>query len=308
MLTVLLLVLLWRVADGPAALERLRAADPAWLAAAFVALTLQTLLCALRWRLTAAQLGQEIGLGRAVREYYLAQLVNFTLPGGVLGDAGRVVRSGDRAGYLRAGQAVVLERLAGQTALVAVLVVGLVLSALLAGGSVASAGQAARQAAGVLAGLAAGVAGVAVLLLVAKRRSRWLATATSGIGVAAKRALCAPGVWQRQVALSLVAVACILTAFACCARATGGGLPFWAVVTLVPLTLLAMLVPVGIGGWGIREFGAAALWPLAGASAADGVAASVAFGLLALLASLPGLFVPLRRNEAALPTVAGLPR
>jgi uncharacterized membrane protein YbhN (UPF0104 family) len=308
LLTVGLLALLWRVTDGPAAVERLRAADPAWLAAAFAALTLHTLLCALRWRLTAAQLGQGFGLGRAVREYYLAQLVNFTLPGGVLGDTGRAVRAGDRVGYVRAGQAVVLERLAGQVALIAVLFAGLVLSALVPGGSLATA----HRAAGALAALAGGAAVAAILVCTARRRSRRQAGLLASMGAAARQALQAPGVWQRQALLSLLAVGCSLAAFACCARATGAALPPVGIVTLVPLTLLAMLVPVGIGGWGPRELSAAALWPLAGLFPADGVAASVAFGLVALAASLPGLGVPWWRGASGgtvdLPPVGDLPR
>jgi hypothetical protein len=52
-----------------------------------------------------------------VREYYLAQIVNQSLPGGMIGDAGRAVRARAQAGLLAAGQAVVFERLAGQIAM-----------------------------------------------------------------------------------------------------------------------------------------------------------------------------------------------
>ncbi|MCU0912178.1 MAG: flippase-like domain-containing protein, partial [Rhodobacteraceae bacterium] len=118
-----LLVLLWQVADGPAAARLLAAADPAWLAAAAAALTAQTLLSALRWRLVAAQLGIRLGLREAVAEYYLSQAVNQALPGGMAGDAGRAFRSRGEAGLLASGQAVVFERLAGQVAMFAVLAV-----------------------------------------------------------------------------------------------------------------------------------------------------------------------------------------
>ncbi len=87
-----------------------------------MSLTLQTILSALRWRLTAARLGQVIGVGEAVREYYLGQVVNQSLPGGMVGDAGRAVRTGRRAGLVRAGQAVVLERFAGQFAVAVVMI------------------------------------------------------------------------------------------------------------------------------------------------------------------------------------------
>jgi uncharacterized membrane protein YbhN (UPF0104 family) len=91
-------------------LARLTEANPALLAAAFLALNLQTLLCAVRWRLTAAQVGQQIGRRDAVTEYYLAQLINQVVPGGVVGDVGRANRARHSGGLILAGQAVALER------------------------------------------------------------------------------------------------------------------------------------------------------------------------------------------------------
>ncbi len=55
-------------------------------------LTVQTLLSAWRWRLTARQLGLRIAPSQSVREYYLAQIVNQSLPGGMAGDVGRAER------------------------------------------------------------------------------------------------------------------------------------------------------------------------------------------------------------------------
>jgi hypothetical protein len=70
-----------------------------------------------------------------------------------------------------------------------------------------------------------------------------------------------------------------------------------AIMVLVPLILSAMLIPATIGGWGFREGAAAALFPLAGASASAGFATSVAFGLVILAASLPGLPVLLQARR-----------
>ncbi len=43
---------------------------------------LQVILSALRWRFTAGRLGQVINAPRAIREYYVASLLNQSLPGG----------------------------------------------------------------------------------------------------------------------------------------------------------------------------------------------------------------------------------
>ena len=125
-LAVALLAVLWRVADGANAIDLLIGLHVGWLAAAIAALTLQTVLSALRWRLTAGQMG--IGLDRvtALREYYLAQVFNQALPGGVLGDAGRAVRARAAAGVLTSAQAVLFERMVGQIALFVVFSVAVI--------------------------------------------------------------------------------------------------------------------------------------------------------------------------------------
>ena len=70
------------------------------------------------------RLGQTLSVRHAAAEYYLSQLVNLTLPFGILGDAGRAVRIRHQAGMLRAGQAVMIERMSGQIALFAVMMAG----------------------------------------------------------------------------------------------------------------------------------------------------------------------------------------
>ena len=69
----------------------------------------------------------------------------------------------------------------------------------------------------------------------------------------------------------------------------GVSLPPATALVLVPLIVFTMLMPFTVGGWGLREGAAATLLPLAGATAAQGLAASVAFGLAFLVATLPGL-------------------
>ncbi|MDM7459042.1 MAG: lysylphosphatidylglycerol synthase transmembrane domain-containing protein, partial [Paracoccus sp. (in: a-proteobacteria)] len=106
-----ILGLVWWQTDSQDALVRLRMADLWWLAAGLVALWVQTILSAWRWRLVAQALGQRIDPMRAIGEYFLGQVVNQTMPGGFVGDVARAVRSADQAGMARAGGAVLAERL-----------------------------------------------------------------------------------------------------------------------------------------------------------------------------------------------------
>ncbi len=129
-----ILGLLWSLADGPGALARLAGANWLYLFLAFIAVNLQTLASAWRWHRVAARLGQAIPPGHAVAEYYLSQLVNQSLPGGVLGDAARAVRARHQAGLGIAAKAVIIERLAGQIAMFGLLAVALAWALLTPGG------------------------------------------------------------------------------------------------------------------------------------------------------------------------------
>jgi hypothetical protein len=112
-----------------------------------------------------------------------------------------------------------------------------------------------------------------------------------------RRAVWAREVRHRQVLLSIGTVVLNIATFACCAAAVGVMLAPAAAMVLVPLILFTMLIPITVSGWGLREGAAAMLLPLAGATAAEGFAASVAFGLVVLFSALPGVVV------AALSTV-----
>lgn len=274
-------------------LSRLRGADWRWLAACVALLLMQTVLMALRWRLLARALGLGFSIPWAVREYLVAQLVNTTLPGGVLGDGARAVRSqAAESGLKRAAQAVVLERAMGQIGLLAVFVAGLVW-ALLAPSGLELAPRFVRTAA--VTGLAlAIVAGLCVLLL-------------RGGRIAALLALCLKdrGTILRHVALSVAAALLNVAGFAAAARAVGLALPAQAVLVLVPLILFAMVIPLTIAGWGWREGAAAALLPLAGATPGAGVAAGIVFGIAIMIAALPAVPLLLRGGRMPVQDLAG---
>ncbi|MEO0386924.1 MAG: lysylphosphatidylglycerol synthase transmembrane domain-containing protein [Pseudomonadota bacterium] len=288
--------LLWLVLSSVGsreALSRLTAAEPFWILTALLFLALQTLLSAWRWRITAAALGQTLTGRRAVREYWLAQLLNQVLPGGILGDAGRALRTQTGVGLLRAGQAVVVERMSGQFALFGVLLSAVVCTALVPGGL----DWPRWWPGGVVLALLCVLLLPGALLGAARLPGR-VGRGAGGLAKAFSAALFAPTLWPRQLCLSTLTVGCNIAAFACCARATGTDLGPAAAAALVPLILLAMLIPFAISGWGFREGAAAALWPLLGAPAEAGVAASVLFGLTLLVASLPGLLALLQRGGA----------
>lgn len=270
-IAVLLMVLVWWQIGSAETIARLRTADVGWMMAAVAMLWAQTILSALRWRLAAARMGIGITPVRAVGEYFLAQLVNQTLPGGVVGDVARAYRSSDQVGLHRAGQVVIFERAVGQIAMLLILLAGLTL-VMLRPGAVTLPPQLVLPVMGVAA---------AVLLLII----------VILFIVLARKPLLAIGFLARQMALGLLTAFAILLAFDFSARATGTTLPPIATVSLLPLILFTMVVPVTVSGWGLREGAAATLFPLAGAGAAAGLAASTLFGLMFLTSSLLGVLI-----------------
>jgi len=280
-----LLLLLWRLVESDQALRLLIAANPIWLIGSFVAISLQTVLSAFRWRLTAGQLGLSMTRGTALREYYLAQIVNQALPGGILGDAGRALRSRAAAGLLTSSQAVLLERIAGQVALFALMLLSVLATLLIPSGVVWP--EWLLMTIGLV--LVAVLGFVVALLLISKSTSGKAGRFLMGLGSASRMAFLPAAVLWRQSLLSLGTAVCNVAGFTFAAWAIGFQLSFAVALALVPMILIAMLLPLTISGWGLREGVAVALFPLVGATATQGLVASVAFGLICLLAALPGL-------------------
>lgn len=280
----ILAAIVW-IVDAPEAFARLRGMDLRWIALGVGCFSLVTVLMAWRWKITAQRLGASFGIGWAIREYYLSQLVNLCLPGGVLGDAGRAWRTPrGTIDLTRAAHAVMIERLAGQAGVLLVLMAGLGWAAL--PGGVAWPDWLFR---GLLLALCACV-GVAVLVGLIL----WRSGPVRRFWHSLEAALLAPAVILSQLLLSLAIALVMIVAFWACARATGTALSAEAALVLVPLILTAMMIPVSVGGWGLREGAAAALFPVVGASASAGVAAGAAYGLALMIACLPGVLVPLR--------------
>lgn len=261
-------------------LRALGSFQPGWFLLAVAALLGQIFLSALRWRVTAEGLGLDFTRHWAAREYGLSVASNTFLPGGVVGDLARVVRTRHH-GWQMATASVVIERFAGQIALGVLALVGLVLWR------------------GPWAGLAAVV--IAALILIALMR------VAPGAWRLVRRSWAAPGLWQPQLALTVIILCLNVLGFWAAARATGLALPADAAVALIPLTLLAMLVPISINGWGVREAVAAALWPVWGIDPAQAVAATVVFGLACMAAAIAGLCPWLLPRRADSPAMSAQP-
>ena len=289
MASLVLLVVAWQVAGGDELLALLPETQPLWLLGALAMTLPMQCLSAWRWRYTAKRLGVPLPFSRALAEYYVASFLNSTLPSGVAGDAARVWRHGrnqpgaGRERYRGALHAVLLERAAGQFAIAIVLVAGLVLnSELLAA----------------LPGalwLLIPIVLIVVLLqcvLVSLALGVWIRRPASILRQLAddlRRAWTPGRVFLLQLLLSMAVTVSYLLIFYLAGRAAGHVLQPAVALLAIPVVLYAMILPVSVGGLGLRELTAAGLWPLLDMAAAQGVLTALLYGGVVLAGSMPAL-------------------
>jgi glycosyltransferase 2 family protein len=274
-------VLMWRVGTGPF-LDGIRVVDSPALAAATGVAVMTTLCCAWRWKTVAGGLGVGVSLPTAVAAYYRSLFLNVTLPGGIAGDVHRGVSHGrDVSDVGRALRAVALERCAGQ-----VVQVALTVAVLLA---LPSPVQSSMPLVAVgLLGVMFGVGLVARArpdgARAAWARVRGAATGDVRGGMLTRRA------WLGVAGASALVVAGHAITFLIAARTAGVTAPPFRMLPIALLVMMAMVLP-SVGGWGPREGVTAWAFGAAGLGTQRGVTAAVVYGVMVLVASLPGAAV-----------------
>ncbi|MFS8102283.1 flippase-like domain-containing protein [Lentzea alba] len=283
-------------------LDGLRAIDAFSVAAALAIGFATTLLSAGRWVLIARRLGLSLSMRTAVSDYYRALLVNAVLPAGVLGDVHRAVNHGRESGDVGRGvRAVFFERFAGQMVLI-----GIGLAVLLL-----------HPAPGLDLNLSGTTVGLVLAGLVAAAVVGWhirpvrrvlVNTLADGIRLLSLKT------WPAVIALSAATVAGYVAMFVVAARAAGSDATITQLAPVVVLALLIMAIPVNIGGFGPREAFLAVAFGAAGLGAQAGFTTGIVYGVLALIAALPGgvvLFLSRRAKTEEVEVVAerlGQPR
>jgi uncharacterized membrane protein YbhN (UPF0104 family) len=296
-----LAVVVWRLGAGPFR-DGVRAVDGGALAAAVAFGALTTVCCAWRWTIVARGLGVRLTLPAAVAACYRSVFLNLTLPGGVVGDVHRGVSHGRDVRDLGRGlRAVAWERTAGQVVQV-VLTVAILLSL----------PSPVRSSMPLVA--AALVAAAIGVVLASRARPCEAASRLARVrGVVAadlRNAVLARRAWPAIALASALVVAGHAATFLIAARAAGADASLARMLPLALLAMLAMVLP-SVAGWGPREGATAWAFAAAGLGADRGVATAVVYGVMALVASLPGAVVLVaawlpgarrpRRSEPSLP-------
>jgi uncharacterized protein (TIRG00374 family) len=272
-----------------------------------------SMLVSLRWQLILARMGNPLSAAECFRVVMIGQFFNQILPSGMGGDAVRVWLLGRRGARLRtAFLSVAADR---------IFALGAVVLCMFAAFPLLLHGPAAWPVA--LLTLA-GMAGILSLLRIdhifalgARLLPRRLSAAAEtplGRGIAVLRGV---GTTLRLI-LRAWPEAAVVAGISVFTQLAFGGVVFFiarslhvpigllTVIALFPPALLLSMVPVSLGGWGVRE--AALVWLLGTAHVPQdaALAISVLFGLVTMAAGLPGgvLWLFERRGAALNETVS----
>ncbi len=286
---VVLVALFARLVDWASVARALgRPAALPWMAAAAGVWAIGQAAHSTGWRILLRANGVHVGLVDAVRHDLSSVFWSTVLPGGVAGElvkGVRLTREGARAGDV--GVALVATRLVSGMVCAGLALVMLPLSHF--DGPL-------RAFAGVALGgtVAAGVLGLGVLRAGRAIVARHLPAVAARLPV---------GAFPPAPAMAGCALAAIVThlafgaVYCLCFGAAGHAAAYPDGAVIYALTSVAMLLPVSVGGYGVRELTVVHL----GEAIAPGVAAAAAVALAALFTGAVGLggLVELRRLAAA---------
>lgn len=280
----------------------LKAAAPGWLLAALLIFTATQVVSALRFAYIARELGADLPFKRSMRLHYIGLWLNQVLPTGLGGDVVKAAMLRHDIGLGTAVRVAILDRLSG------LMVLLLHAAVLLPVYLIRFPDAFALHAVCFLS--VAGLVLLAVALLLAPfAKSRWghLPGVSQMLTFVGDISCLLRGASLRRQALTSLAVHLNgMVAYALIGRALDVDIAALDYALLSPMVFLVALMPVSFAGWGLRELGAVWLFALAGVASAPALAMSIAFGVLLLVASAPGLMLMLVPTPAS--TVSITPR
>lgn len=280
--TIALMAITLRGVDWPQLLELLETVDWRWWGASLALGLVVQCLAAIRWAVVARPIGFNYSLSVFIRRFFEGQFFSLCLPTSIGGDVVKAYRlAGTTRGRVLAGCTVLADRLSGLAALGVIAITALISN------------QASLP---LLTTLLVGAALLAAVLLPASlivghldTLANFLPSHPSVQGVVA-------GLLPYQQRPMLIVSAILWSLLVqmggalvvdAVGKSIGTDLPVSVWFAAVPLVALAMVLPISIGGVGIREGGLAVLLAPHGVPAEK----AVAIGLLWLLVTIVcGLF------------------
>ncbi len=272
---------------------------PFWLFGAFALTALSLVLGAIRWRQVTEALRLDIPLRGILSHFIAGQFVSNVMPTTIGGDVLRVTRlGGDTGNHPAAFASVIFERLSGWLVLPVFTFLGLMLNTPLA-----SLGASSVTAIG-LACITLATFGGLLYVVGHNATGRWLEGRT-GVGryfnamhLALEALKAQPRAAARLLVASFGYQLSVLLAVGCATEAMGiDEVGFTALMAFFPAVLMLQVLPLGIGGLGVREASLVFFLTAIGAPEEQAFSLGLLIGLLILLCSLPGLPAVLLGNR-----------
>jgi uncharacterized membrane protein YbhN (UPF0104 family) len=286
--TVALLVLVLSGIDWDGVRDGLLEGDPWWFVAAVAAIVAALVIGALRWRALLEIAGIHLSVSQLGRVYAVSTFSQTFLPTTVGGDVARsllVTRNGPI--LARTASTVVVDRAGGLAGLLAVAWIAIA----------AGSGPVPRHTVAGLAWatLAVGL-GAAVVIVLLLRRPAWFMRliparafdTARNAGRVAHDVVRNPGALVVLLATSVVFQALVSFQVWALARSLGDHPSFGAAAVTLTLVTFATLIPLSIGGFGIREGSYVVLLASVGISTTNATLISLGSVVVLLIASLPG--------------------
>jgi glycosyltransferase 2 family protein len=279
-LTVVLLVALARVLDPAKLRQLLQAANPVWLTVGFIILTAQQIISAERWRLVVVALSApQYRMWFYLFWQGLSMLCAMVLPSIIGADLVRTYALSGRTPIGMVVRIVLIDRALGLLALATLVIVSvLVLPGFFSAQPL------------LLLSVAIAVCGPATYLALTRlvprlRGTQRLVLAARELGLDLKRTVEGKGS-TRVILISLSLH--LLSVFAFLALGNAIGMPevdFVHYLAIVSCALLVTIIPISIGGWGIRESALVIGFGLVSVEPERAFTLSATFGLLVMLSS-----------------------
>ncbi len=288
-ITLLIFGLLFRSVDFDGVKQSVENIVPRLLLLGVLFQIMSTMLAAYRWYLVMQPLGYEFNFSFFLRSYFKGSFFNQALPTSIGGDAIRVLDVARRQGRKRdAFYGVFIDRVLG---LVGLLLLNLIAHAinpeLLPHGVFLT----------VTWLVACGLAGFVVLLLLHRIQwlERWRITRVFlKISRQLGKVVHSPLKMGSQLGLSVMVHLLALIAIFLIGRSVAVEYDLLTFLIVVPPVILLTLIPLSLAGWGIREGAMIGFFTLIGADQAAVLAMSIVYGVVLIIASLPGLLVYLK--------------
>jgi len=279
-LTVILLVALVRLLDPSKLRHFIQTANPVWLVAGFAILFVQQVLAAERWRLVASGLS----VPPHTFSFYLfwqglGMLCSMVLPSMIGADLTRTYALSRRTPIGRVVRIVLIDRALGLLALASLVVIALAIIPLFFFANPL-----------LLVPVAIAISGAFTYVAL----TRWspvikgagkLASAIRQFGSDLKRAVEGRGS-SRVILISLSIHVLSVSAFIALGRTIGiAGIDPAHYLAIVSCGLLLTVIPISVGGWGIRESAMVIGFGLLSVEPGRAFALSATFGLLAMFSA-----------------------